>query len=114
VSKNDDIKKGEQIVKAMALKHTLAMINVGSKQEHFELLQMLPTDISTIEERFKTSLMTANRRVNALEKVGLLERERQTGKVMPNKVTKEFLNLILNLREDVIKTLAEIIPENPV
>lgn len=70
------------------------VLSVGCREGNIDILQMLPTDIPAVMERLKVTKMPANRRVNDLMEVGLLERELGTGRLLPTPLTGELLRAV--------------------
>jgi len=58
---------------------------------------------------FKLSKMPMNKRLNELEEVGLLKRDRYTGKINTTPLTKTLISLIEELEEDILKELPKLI-----
>lgn len=95
-------KEIEQIVENI----TLDMFNIGADNTNYKILKMLPTDLKTVMSEVNLTKMPVNTRVNQLERVGLVNRRKGTGKIMPTEMTNYFLDLIDTIKnkvEDSIK-----------
>ena len=73
---------------------------VGCREGNLEILRMLPTSVPDVMNRLGVTKMPANRRINDLMEVGLLERDLGTGRLMPTDLTDEVLRSV----ETVAKT----------
>ena len=69
-------------------------LSVGCREGNLEILRMLPSDIGEVMQRLGLTKMPANRRVNDLMEVGLLERELGTGRLLPTPLTPEVLRSV--------------------
>ena len=87
----------DQVIKKISLK----TFRVGCDHKNFEILLVLPTTIKEISQKFEITKMPANRRVNELEKVGLIVRDHKQGTVNPTKLTKRFISLINEINNQV-------------
>ena len=69
---------------------------VGCREGNLEILRMLPTSVPDVMKRLGVTKMPANRRINDLMEVGLLERDLGTGRLMPTDLTDEVLRSVDN------------------
>lgn len=92
---------------------TLNLFNVGSKPKNFEMLINLPSNIDKLSIKLGgLSKMPLNRRINQLEKVGLIKRKRMKGLVEITDLGKVYIKLIEKINRDVEKNLFNILNEN--
>lgn len=84
---------------------TLNMFKNGAEPKNFEILRSLPTTVKMLGKKLHISKMPINRRLNELEKYGLIRRERQNGWVKPTNLTIKFVSLIGRVNKDVNKNL---------
>lgn len=80
---------------------TLKMIRTGSDKKNFKILEMLPDNINNIMKETVLTKVTANVRLNKLEKVGLVKRYRGTGLVVLTDLGKDFMNAIDKAKETI-------------
>ncbi|MCK4796881.1 MAG: hypothetical protein KAT05_05830 [Spirochaetes bacterium] len=80
---------------------TLKMFNIGADVTNFKILKMLPSDLQTVMKEVKLTKMPVNTRFNELENIGLLKRQKGTGKVTSTDMTSYFLGLINNIENKV-------------
>lgn len=92
-------------------KITLDIVFVGTKKTNFIILEMLPTDIKKIMKKTGLSKIPVNNHVNQLEKFGLLQRERGTGKLYPTKLTRILLRSVNKWCKILRPMYEEIIPK---
>lgn len=94
---------------------TLEVFHVGTKNTNYQILIMLPTNIETIMKETRLTKVPANNHVNELEKVGLVKREKGTGRVEPTKMTKLFTHVIQDIQKQVKSNVLKMImlTENP-
>lgn len=77
---------------------TLRLFKLGSDPKNFKILNSLPNNIETLKKEIGLkSKMPINKRINELEEVGLLKRERRKGTVSPTDLTSKFLKVIEKL-----------------
>lgn len=84
---------------------TLNMFHVGTDKINYRILNILPTNINTLVSELNITKMPVNVRVNKLEEVGLLERIKGTGEVIPNDLTEDFMKLVNNIKRRVIDSM---------
>ena len=63
------------------------------KEKNFLILKALPTNVKTLMKKMELTKVPVNNHLNELEKLGLLTRQRGTGKVYPTQITKGFLRM---------------------
>ena len=80
---------------------TLNVINVGTKQINYYIIEKLPTDVKTISQETGLTKVPVNNHINELEKYGLLKRDKGTGKVYPTELTFYFKSLIKEIEKQV-------------
>ena len=80
---------------------TLNVLNTGSKPVNFIIIKNLPTDINFIMNETGLTKVPVNKHVNELEKVGLLIRDKGTGKIYPTELTSLFEFLINEIEKHV-------------
>lgn len=102
-------KEGKELVNALTERVTLNIFRVGCDRVNFNILKRLPTSVQKLKEMTELSKMPLNRRLNELERVGLVKRERYEGEILPTTLTKEFSTMIEDLKLDVIKELPNLI-----
>lgn len=88
---------------------TLKIVRVGTDEINFKILEILPSDIKTIMKEVNKTKVPVNVRVNELEKVGLVERFKGTGKVVLTDFGRFFIDTIGSYEELVRENLMEII-----
>ena len=106
--KNEEL-RGKELVETITEKITLNIFKTGCDKVNFEIIKSLPSSVKDLYERTELSKMPLNRRLNELEKVGLLERERYEGEIQSTVLTKEFLKLINDLKIEIVKVLPDLI-----
>jgi DNA-binding MarR family transcriptional regulator len=62
---------------------------------------MLPSDINSITKELKITSINVNKHVNELERMGLVVRERGSGKVELTELSEKILRLIKRLEVEV-------------
>ena len=105
----DELKRGEEIVNDVTERITLKSLRVGCDRVNYHILQKLPTNVKDLMKTFDLSKMPMNKRLNELEEIGLLKRDRYTGNIDKTDLTESFINLIEKLKEDIIKELPKLI-----
>ena len=87
------------------LADTLAQFRIGCDKRNYEILQKCPTTILELQKILETKgVKPINSRVNALEEVGLVIRERGAGKV---RITQEGKNLVSLVKRRYAKLIEE-------
>ena len=92
-------------------KITLNIFCVGAKDTNFYIINTLPSDVDRIMKETGLTKVPVNRRLNELEKFGLLRREKGTGNVYPTKLTDLFKSLINEIKKQVKLNVSEMLPE---
>lgn len=87
----------------------LKVVQVGTDQINFKILEMLPSDINTIMKEVNMTKVPINVRVNELEKVGLVARFKGTGKVVLTDFGRFFIDTRGSYEELVRKNLMKIL-----
>ncbi len=84
--------------KASAHENTLRLFSRGCDKINYEILTRLIKSgkevVSELTKEYNFSRMPFNRRINLLEKVGLLERTTHKRDIIPTKLTSNFLEVI--------------------
>lgn len=88
---------------------TLKVVQTGSDNTNFKILEMLPNNISNIMKELELAKVPANVRVNKLEKVGLVKRWRGTGRIVLTDFGKCFVGAIDKSKDMIRPKLEEII-----
>lgn len=88
---------------------TLNIFSVGCDKKNFDILRSLPAKTSEIENKFKLTKMPLNKRLNALEDVGLLKRVKHLGELEKTHMTTKFINIIKEIKSDVMKEIPNLI-----
>lgn len=91
-------------------KVTLNVFHIGSNDINFYIIKTLPSDVERIMKETGLTKVPINRRLNEMEKYGLLKREKWTGKVYPTKLTELFKSLINEIRNQVKNNVPEMLP----
>ena len=86
-----------ELIEKIALK----MTRTGTDKINFKILDMLPSDINTMMKELNLTKVPINIRINELEKVGLVNRWRGTGKVVLTEFGKDFMKLIYGYQDIV-------------
>ena len=74
---------------------TLKVFRVGCDEKNFKILKLLPTTIEELQKELQTKgVKPIHDRVNQLEEMGLLIRQRGTGKIETSQMTNQFLKEI--------------------
>ncbi len=109
MTKRDKMKTGEKLTKHITEKVTLRLFKTGCDETNFEILKEVPSTTNLLLEKTKLSKMPLNKRLNALEKAGLLKRNKREGLVETTKLTKAFLKIIKDIQKDVISEMVNLI-----
>ncbi len=88
---------------------TLSIFRIGCDKTNYLIIKSLPSDIKHLQKLISISKMPINRRVNELADVGLLEREKYTGKVNPTSLSESFVGTIENIKQKVVIELPNLI-----
>lgn len=88
----------------------LKVVRVGTDEINFKILEMLPSDINTMMKEVNLTKVPVNVRINELEKVGLVERFKGTGKVVLTDFGRFFIDAIKSyeglVRENLMKVIS--------
>lgn len=83
----------------MNQKKILDAVHVLTREMNYDIIQDLPNDVLTLMSRFNLSRMPMNKRINDLERVGLLKRKRGVGSIKGEiEATEIALELISKLK----------------
>ena len=97
------MKNINKLVELTTEKLTLNVFRYGCDTKNYKILNKLPATVKELQSELDNiSKMPINKRLNELEKVGLLEREKYKGNVKPTPLTKNFLNLIEHLKKEIV------------
>lgn len=93
---------------------TLNIFNIGTKRTNFQILKMLPTSVEEIMNETGLTKVPVNKHLNELEKYGLLQRVKGTGKANKTEMTEIFKNIIEDVfmkevKINVLKMLPKLI-----
>ncbi|MBU0959258.1 MAG: hypothetical protein KKB31_04920 [Nanoarchaeota archaeon] len=99
----------KEFIEKVTERITLNLFRVGCDKDNFRILQAIPNDVKTLMKEFNLTKMPMNKRINELEKVGLLKRERWKGSVEPTELTTKFLDLIKDIKEKIKEELPNLI-----
>src|SRR5665811_1808437 len=88
-------------LKTLIRKITLGVFETGAKETNFHILEMLPTTVDEIMKETNLTKVPVNNHINELEKYGLLQREKGTGRVNPTTMTTKFRWIIDELMKEV-------------
>lgn len=102
----EEQKKGKKIVEKISEEVTLNLFKYGCDKKNFLILKSLPKKVDELEREFKLSKMPMNRRLNNLEKVGLLKWDKPKGNINSTYLTRGLIRIIGEIREDIIKEMA--------
>ncbi|MBI5391308.1 hypothetical protein HZB02_07525 [Candidatus Woesearchaeota archaeon] len=105
----DFSKVDKSLFENVTKKVTLNLFRCGTDQTNYHILEMLPCNIKEIMKDTNLTKMPANRRINELEKVGLLMRNRYEGKINPTKLTEIFLRTFQSMQQDILKELPNLL-----
>lgn len=100
---------GKEIVERLAERATLDLLKTGSEDKNFRILNELPLKTKDIEKKFNLSPMPTNRRINQMNRVGLLKKNKRGEKITRTKLGDLFLKLIENVKTDVIYEMANLV-----
>lgn len=83
---------------------TLKAFRIGCDEKNYRILKLLPTTIEKLQKELKTKgVKPINDRANQLEELGLLIRQRGSGKLEPTQLTKKYLETISEFSEIIPK-----------
>jgi len=88
---------------------TLNLFKVGCDKNNFRILKSIPSNVNNLIKEFNLSKMPMNRRINELEKVGLVKRDRWKGDVEPTELTKVFLEKVEYIKKEMKKVLPDLL-----
>ena len=100
----------ENLMNVIGEKVTLNMLRVGCDKINFKILNTIPNNIKGLMKKFDLTKMPMNRRVNELEKVGLLKRNRWLGEVEATPLTIKLIETVDKMK---VKIKAEL-PNLPI
>lgn len=103
------MEKPQELIDAVTEKVTLNLFRVGCDKMNFLILKTLPTTTDVLSKKTELTKMPLNKRLNELEEVGLLEREKYKAILNQTVLTKEFISLIQQLEKEVITELPKLI-----
>ena len=95
----------ENLINEIGKRMTLSMVRMGCDKINFKILNTIPNTIKGLMKEFKLTKMPMNRRVNELEKVGLLKRNRWLGEVEPTPLTIKLIETVNKMK---VKIKAEL------
>ena len=84
------MKDTRELLEAISLKLTLKMLKKGADPINLKILNLLPANTTQLQEEIKLTKMPLNKRLNELEGVGLLKRQRYKGKLDKTPLTSKF------------------------
>lgn len=102
---NDKQKLEEAAIKkvsrqfSLTEKLTLKVVRIGTDRTNFKILEMLPSNIEVIMKESNLTKVPVNVRVNNLEKAGLVDRFKGTGRVVLTDFGKYFIDTIKSYEE---------------
>lgn len=105
----EDYEKGKEIVEKTSLNVTLRVFKYGCDKKNYEILKSLPNTIKILEKKFELSKMPMNKRINELEKSGLIKRDKSKGNVEITQLGEQLLKIIEEIKKAVIKELPNLI-----
>ncbi|MBU3896564.1 MAG: hypothetical protein KJ697_01365 [Nanoarchaeota archaeon] len=88
---------------------SLAVLRRASDPTNYQILQNLPTDIPTLMEYVKLSKMPLYKRLNQLEKVGLIDWKKWTGELKSTEITDYVLESFKEMNKNIEKVLPELV-----
>ena len=80
---------------------TLDLFRVGSDSINWKILNLLDCSTAEVGDKIELSSMPLNRRINELEDVGLLVRNRRQGLIKCTKLTPLFIDSVNALKSKV-------------
>ena len=93
--------------KNFADEQSLLIFKIGGDQKNFNILNFIinkkTTATDDIMKKFELTTMPANRRINQLASVGLIERSKDKKDISATKLGMEFIKLVRLVRENLIK-----------
>ncbi len=101
----------EKISKMLSLKEQIALkiVRTGTDRVNFKILEMLPSNIDAIMKKVNMTKVPVNVRVNELERVGLVDRFKGTGRVELTDFGKSFMLTIREYEGEVRKYVYNIL-----
>ena len=106
---NAELQHGKKIVERLSEKVTLKMFQIGCDSTNYGILQSLPLTAGEIEQKIDLTPMPTNKRINDLMEVRLVSREKAGEKIKLTLFGKDFLKLVEDIKEKVIRQMAEMI-----
>ena len=103
-------------VKRLVEEQSLLLFKIGGDSKNFDILEYVANHknatVSKIMEHLerqndKTSIMPANRRVNQLASVGLVERKKGKVEIKATKLGLDFIEFVKVFREKLIKQIRQ-------
>ncbi len=98
-------------LKKLIKKITLGVFETGTKETNFHILEMLPTTVDEIMKETSLTKVPVNKHLNELEKYGLLQREKGTGRVNPTQMTEKFMRIIAEVMNEVNNNVEKMLPK---
>ncbi len=101
----------EKISKELPLKKQIALkvVRTGTDRINFKILEMLPSNIENIMKASNLTKVPINVRVNELERVGLVDRFKGTGRVELTDFGKSFMLTVTEYQKLVRERLVDIL-----
>ncbi|MDA3837278.1 MAG: hypothetical protein PF542_06680 [Nanoarchaeota archaeon] len=84
---------------------TLKIFKIGSDEINFNIIKKMPSTVEVLMGDFSLTKMPLNRRLNDLEKIGLIRRERGKGKLFSTELSKKFISLIDKINLEILKSI---------
>lgn len=109
MSKMPNYNKGKKLVERLAERTVLSTYKFGADEINYLILKSLPATAKEIEKITKLSPMPANRRINDLNKVHLLEKGKPGTQLKLSSLGASFLKDIENMRDEVILEMSKLI-----
>ena len=85
-------KDKKEFINNLAFRYALNLLKTGADPINFKILNLLPTNTKQLQEELNLTKMPINKRLNELEEVGLLKRQRYKGKLDKTSLTSKFFN----------------------
>ncbi len=101
----------ERVSKEFSLTEKIALkiVRTGTDRVNFKILEMLPSNIDAIMKKVNITKVPVNVRVNGLERVGLVNRFKGTGRVELTDFGKSFMLTIREYEGEVRKYVYNIL-----
>ena len=91
----------DQIDDTLVESITLVVFETGANAVNYQIMRLLPCSVSEIMVELKLTKVPVNNRLNQLEKCGLVERYRGTGKVHVTPFGNTFIECVQGLMSSV-------------